>query len=66
MRQLVGQLRMNVEKAIEPKAQALLETSAEVITGLLKSFEHYKAKREKAWQTTAAGRRKTRTRQAAR
>ena len=33
MRQLIEHLREDVDKVTEPKAQALFETSAEVLTG---------------------------------
>ena len=50
MRQLVEHLREDVGKIIEPKAQALFETSAEVLTGLVKAFDDYEQKSEAAWQ----------------
>jgi hypothetical protein len=34
----------------EPKAQALFETAAEVITGLDTAFKHFEEKSEKAWE----------------
>jgi len=34
----------------EPKARALFETAAEVITGLDTAFQHYEEKREHAWR----------------
>ena len=51
LRQFVDHLRDDVEKVAEPKAQALFETSAEVLTGLIKAFADYEKKREKAWRT---------------
>ena len=51
MRQLVEHLREDVGKVTEPKAQALFETSAEVITGLVKAFDDYEEKSEAAWRT---------------
>lgn len=50
LRDLIGQMRREVEKIIEPKAQALLETSAEVLGGLVRSFDDYRERREAAWQ----------------
>ena len=35
----------------EPKAQALFETAAEVLTGLVKAFDDYEKKNEAAWRT---------------
>jgi hypothetical protein len=39
--ELVHHLREDVAKVNEPKAQALFETSAEVLSGLHTAFEHY-------------------------
>ena len=60
MRQLIDHLREDVGKVTEPKAQALFETSAEVLTGLVKAFDDYEKKSEAAWRTEppAAGRNK--------
>ena len=51
MRQLIDHLREDVGKVEEPKAQALFETSAEVLTGLVKAFDDYEKKSEAAWRT---------------
>jgi hypothetical protein len=51
MRQFIDHLRADIGKITEPKAQALFETSAEVLTGLVKAFDDYEKKSEKAWQT---------------
>ena len=51
MGQLIGRLRKDVGKVAEAKAQALIETSAEVLTGLVKAFDDYEKKCEVAWQT---------------
>lgn len=40
---LINHLREDVKKVNEPKAQALFETSAEVLGGLRKAFEDYDA-----------------------
>ena len=50
MRQLIEHLREDVGKVTEPKAQALFETSAEVVTGLVKAFDDYEKRSEAAWQ----------------
>ncbi len=50
MRELIAHLRADVGKVAEPKAQALFETSAEVLTGLVKAFDDYEKKNEKAWR----------------
>ena len=54
MRQLIDHLRRDVGKVTEPKAQALFETSAEVLTGLVKAFADYEEASEEAWRTTPA------------
>jgi len=51
MRQIINNLREDVEKVTEPKGQALFETSAEVITGLVKAFDDYEKKSDAAWRT---------------
>jgi len=43
-------LRSDLSKIDEPKAQALFETTAEVISGLDTAFKHYEEKSEKAWK----------------
>ena len=59
MRQLIDHLREDVGKVTEPKAQALFETAAEVLTGLVKAFDDYEKKNEEAWR---AGLKERRTR----
>jgi len=54
MRQIIKHLREDVGKIIEPKAQALFETSAEVLTGLVTAFVDYEQKSEAAWQPKSA------------
>ena len=49
-RQLIDHLRGEIDRITEPKAQALFETTAEVIGGLDTAFKHYEEKREKAWK----------------
>ena len=51
MGQLIEHLREDGGKVTEPKAQALFETSAEVLTGLVKAFNDYEKKSEAAWRT---------------
>ena len=41
--------RIDVSKIKDPKAQALFETTAEVLKGLSKAFTDYEQKREPAW-----------------
>jgi hypothetical protein len=62
MSQLIEHLRGDVGKVTEPKVQALFETSAEVLTGLVKAFDDYEKKSEAAWRTeTTTSRPKERT-----
>ena len=50
MRALIAHLRNDVTKITDAKAQALFETSAEVLTGLVKAFNDFEKKNEKAWK----------------
>lgn len=47
---LANQVRAEIANVREPKAQALLETTAEVLLGLKKAYEDYARGGEKAWQ----------------
>ena len=49
-RELIDHLRSDINKIDEPKAQALFETAAEVLSGLDTAFKHYEAKSENAWK----------------
>ncbi|HEX4696518.1 MAG TPA: hypothetical protein VH254_02500 [Candidatus Udaeobacter sp.] len=48
--ELIEHLRDDFRKMDEPKAQALFETAAEVISGLDTAFKHYEEKSEDAWK----------------
>ena len=48
--ELIEHLRGDIKKIEEPKAQALFETAAEVISGLDTAFKHYEKKSENAWK----------------
>lgn len=50
MSELIGHLRADVTKITDPQAKAMFETSAEVITGLVTTFDHYEKKSEAAWK----------------
>jgi hypothetical protein len=50
LQQLVDYLRGNVHQVEDPKAQALYETSAEVLLGLKKAFADYAKQGEAAWR----------------
>ncbi len=43
-------LRRDIDKVDDPKARALFETAAEVLSGLGKAFEDYEQGRERAWR----------------
>lgn len=49
-RDLIDHLRGDIDKMTEPKAQALFETTAEVISGFDTAFKHYEEKSENAWK----------------
>jgi len=51
LHQLINHPREDIEKVTDPKAQALFETSAEVLGGLAKAFDDFEKKSEPAWQT---------------
>jgi hypothetical protein len=40
---IIQHLREDISKTNEPKAQAMFETNAEVLTGIRTAFEHYDA-----------------------
>jgi hypothetical protein len=46
--------RQDVRKVQDPKAQALFETTAEVLGGLVKAFDDFEQKREEAWKSAGA------------
>lgn len=50
IQQLVDYLRGSVQQAEDPRAQALFETSAEVLLGLKKAFADYAKQNEAAWR----------------
>jgi hypothetical protein len=42
--------REDIDKIDDPKAQALFETTAEVLIGLMTAYDHYEHKAEPAWR----------------
>ena len=42
--------REDVGKIDDPRGQALFETTAEVLGGLVKAYEHYENRSEEAWR----------------
>jgi hypothetical protein len=47
---VVNHAREDAHKISDPKAQALFETTAEVLIGLRKAFEDFEQKKEEAWK----------------
>ena len=47
---LIEHLRQDVGRVEDPKAEALFETTAEVLGGLKTAFEHYEQEAEEAWR----------------
>lgn len=47
---VVEHVRSDVGKVNDPKAQALFETTAEVLIGLKTAYEHYEQGTEAAWK----------------
>jgi hypothetical protein len=43
-------LRQDVSKVEDPRAEALFETTAEVLGGLITAYEHYERGAEAAWR----------------
>ncbi|MGN6541490.1 MAG: hypothetical protein ACTHK8_01585 [Ginsengibacter sp.] len=50
MSALIEHLRSDVSKVDDASAKALFEVSAEVLSGLKKSFEDFEQKNEGAWK----------------
>ena len=51
--EVIEHAREDVEKVSEPKAQALFETTVEVLQGLVTAYQHYESNSERAWQNLA-------------
>ena len=54
IKEMLGQtmqhIRDDITKVDDPKAQALFETSAEVLNGLITAYEHFERRSEAAWK----------------
>jgi hypothetical protein len=50
MNELIVHLRHDIEHVDEPRAQALFETTAEVLQGLVTAYEHYDVGKEAAFR----------------
>lgn len=55
---IITHAREDVSKIEEPKAQALFETTSEVLKGLVTAYEHYENRSEAAWAATGSTARK--------
>lgn len=47
---LVEHLRSEIARFEDPRAEALFETSAEVLIGLRTAFDHFERRSEEAWR----------------
>ncbi len=47
---VIAHLHSDINKVSDPKAQALFETTAEVLGGLTKAYDHFENQSETAWQ----------------
>jgi len=52
--ELKHQLRKDLQQIQEPQARAMMETTAEVLSGLSKAFDDYQHKTEPAWKSSEA------------
>jgi hypothetical protein len=50
LREAADHARQDVGNVDDPKAQALFETTAEVLGGLVVAFEHFERRSEAAWR----------------
>ena len=48
--EISAHMRQDIEKVDEPQMQAMFETAAEVLDGLVKSFQHYEDKKKGTWR----------------
>ena len=53
LQEMVTPLREDIRKVDEPQLAAMFETSAEVLSGLVKAFDDYEKKNEAAWRKAA-------------
>jgi hypothetical protein len=55
LQELIDHLRSDISKVDEPRAKAMFETSAEVLSGLKKAFSDYDRGSENAWRLRTGG-----------
>ena len=53
LEELRQELRQRGQEIEDPQALCLMETSAEVLEGLHRAFEHYEQRSEPAWRKVA-------------
>jgi hypothetical protein len=53
LQETVTHMREDIKKVDEPQFRAMFETSAEVLSGLIKAFGDYEKKNEAAWRKSA-------------
>jgi hypothetical protein len=53
LKETIEHLRADVRKVDEPQFNAMFETAAEVLGGLVKAFQDYERKSESAWKPGA-------------
>jgi hypothetical protein len=53
LQEIVTHLREDIQRVDEPQLKAMFETSAEVLSGLMKAFSDYEKKNEAAWRKSA-------------
>jgi hypothetical protein len=53
LQEIVTHLREDIQKVDEPQLKAMFETSAVVLSGLMKAFSDYEKKNEAAWRKSA-------------
>ena len=49
MKKLIDHLRRDINQVTEPRAQAMFETTAEVLLGLVKTLDDYDVGKERAF-----------------
>lgn len=50
LQEMMDHIRNDIEKVNDPKAEALFETTVEVLSGLVTAFSHFEKKNEEAWK----------------
>jgi hypothetical protein len=55
LRDAMDRARQDIVELEDVQARALFETTAEVLGGLVNSFEHYEAGTEPAWRRRGSG-----------